>query len=91
MDRIASFFVGKAVRHVVQAKQLELEIIVASNLNWIAPRPPRVVDGPLTGVYRVGNHSVGPRSRISAADLADFMVKSLTDDEHLKTAPFISY
>ena len=91
MDRLASFFVGKAVRHVVQAKQRELEIIVASNLDWVAPRPPRVVDGPLTGEYRVGNHSVGPRSKISAADLAEFMVKSLTQDEHLKTAPFISY
>ncbi len=91
LDRLASLVIGKAVRHVVQAKQRELDIIVASRLDWVAPRPPRVVDGPLTGEYRVGDHSVGPRSRISTPDLADFIVACLTDDEHLRTAPFISY
>ncbi|HYI21802.1 MAG TPA: NAD(P)H-binding protein, partial [Candidatus Limnocylindrales bacterium] len=83
LDRLASLVLGKAVRHVVQAKQRELDIIAASRLDWIAPRPPRVVDGPLTGEYRVGDHSVGPRSRISTPDLAEFIVACLTDDEHL--------
>ncbi len=91
LDRLASAVIGRAVRHVVQAKQRELDIIAASSLDWVAPRPPRVIDGPLTGEYRVGDHSVGPRSRISTSDLAEFMVACLTDDEHLRTAPFISY
>jgi putative NADH-flavin reductase len=90
-DRLASAVVGRVVRHVVAAKQRELEIIAASNLDWVAPRPPRVTKGPLTGTYRVGDLAIGPRSRISQADLAHFMVQQLDDGRHLRQAPFISY
>lgn len=86
--RIASAMVRLAVRNVVEAKQRELEIIVASDLDWIAPRPARVVDDPATGTYRVGSDAKG--FRITAADLAEFMVAQLTDDSYLRQAPIIS-
>ncbi|CAN5549812.1 NAD(P)H-binding protein [soil metagenome] len=89
-DRLVSAIVGRIVRHVVMAKQRELEIIAASSIEWVAPRPPRVNDGPATGIYKVGDHAIGPRSRISQADLAHFMVSQLTDDRHIRSAPFIS-
>lgn len=89
-DRIASAFVGRVVRHVVQAKQRELEILAGSGLEWVAPRPPRVVEGPPTGSYRAGDISIGPRSRITQADLAEFMLRQLVDDDHLRHAPFVS-
>ena len=86
--RIASAVVRLAVRHVVKAKQRELEVIVASDLDWILPRPARVVEGPRTGRYRVGPGARG--MRISQQDVADFMVKSLADDAWLRQAPLIS-
>lgn len=86
--RIASTFVRLAVRHVVAAKQRELEIIAASDLDWIAPRPPRVQEAPAGGHYRVGSEATG--LRITAADLAAFMVAQLTDRAYLRQAPFIS-
>ena len=54
-------------------------------------RPPRVVEGPLTGNYRVGALRVGPRSKISRADVAHFMLRQLDADTYLRQAPFIAY
>jgi putative NADH-flavin reductase len=86
--RVASTFVRLAVRHVVAAKQRELEIIAASDLDWTAPRPPRVVEKPALGKYRVGDDASG--MSITQADLAAFMVDQLTDTTYLRQAPFVS-
>lgn len=86
--RVASALVRLAVRHVVEAKQRELEIIAASGLDWIAPRPPRVVEAPARGYWRAGDVATG--MSITQADLAAFMVEQLTSDTYLRQAPFIS-
>lgn len=90
-DAVASAVVRLFARHVVAAKQREFGLIHASDLDWVAVRPPRVTDGPPTGRYRTGELKLGPRSAISRADLAHFMLRSVTDDTHLRRAPFISY
>lgn len=86
--RIASALVRLAVRDVVEAKQREMEVIVASDLEWTLPRPARVVDGPHTGSYNVGSQARG--MRINNGDVADFMVRALTDTTHIRQAPLIS-
>jgi putative NADH-flavin reductase len=86
--RIVSAFVRRAVPFVVEAKQRELEVLVRSDLDWTAPRPPRVVERPATGTYRVG-----PDARamtITTEDLADFMVAILADGSYVRQAPFVS-
>lgn len=87
-QRAASGLVRVFVPHVVEAKQRELDVIAASHLDWVAPRPPRVVDGRATGAYRVGP-SLGS-NRVTAGNLAEFMVRQLTDDEYLRQAPYVS-
>ncbi len=90
-DGIASTVVRLLARHVVAAKQREFEIVSASDLDWIAARPPRVVAGPRTGRYRAGmDVRLGPRSRVRQADLADFLVAQLSDDRWLRQAPFVT-
>ncbi|MDL2335296.1 MAG: NAD(P)H-binding protein [Chloroflexota bacterium] len=86
--RVASAVVRLFVRHVVEAKQRELNVIVASDLDWTAPRPARVTDAPATGKYRVGRDAKG--FQVSAADLAQFMVAQLADDSYLRQAPIVS-
>lgn len=86
--RVASAIVRLFVPHVVAAKQRELEIVARSDLDWIAPRPARVVTGEFTGTYHAGTQLRG--MRIRQADLADFMVGQLTDDTYLRQAPFVS-
>jgi hypothetical protein len=47
-------------------------------------------DGPHTGKYRVGWVGVNTSSRISRADVADFLLKQVTDTIYLHQAPMIS-
>ncbi len=90
-DRIASAVVRVFVRHVVAAKQKEFDVISRSSLEWIAARPPRVVPGAHTGRFEAGTDlRLGPRSRISQPDLAEFMLLQTTDDTWLRQAPFVS-
>lgn len=79
--RMASAVVRTFVAHVVRAKQRELDIIAASDVDWIAPRPPRVIDGAQTGTYRVGD--TARDMRISQGDLAHFMV--CADRRHVRS------
>lgn len=90
-DRIASAVVRIAVRHVVAAKQVEFDVVSRSRLEWIAVRPPREVPGPRTGRYEQGTDlRLGPRSRISQPDLAEFLLRQASDDTWLRRAPFVS-
>ncbi|MGH2428354.1 MAG: NAD(P)H-binding protein [Candidatus Limnocylindria bacterium] len=50
---------------MVAAKQAEFELLRASELDWVAARPPLVTDGPRTGRYRVGLDILKPGARIS--------------------------
>jgi putative NADH-flavin reductase len=64
------------------------EIIEGSDTDWLIVRPCMLSNAPARGTYRhgrnVGNF-VLPR-RISRADVADLMLKQLTDDDYLGTA-----
>lgn len=70
----------------VHAKEIE-----ASGLDWVIVRGPRLTDGPLTHTYRVGFVGKDFGTQISRADLADFMLRELTDDHYLHQLPIASY
>ena len=56
------------------------ESLAGSGVDWTVLRPPRLMDGPMTGGYRRGldGHLAGGRS-ISRADLAHAMLSSVTE------------
>jgi putative NADH-flavin reductase len=65
------------------------ELITASDLDWVIARPGVLTKGAATGNYRNGPE-VGSYLwpvAVSRADVADFMLKQLTDDTYLGTAP----
>jgi len=65
-------------------------IIQQSNLDWVIVRPAGLRDEPRTGNYRTGE-DIEFGARIARADVADFMLKQVTDDTYLKKTPGISY
>jgi putative NADH-flavin reductase len=91
LDRVASRIVRLVSGHVVAAKQAEFDVLRASDLEWIAVRPPLVTDGPHTGAYRTGPDVLRPGARISRADIADFMLAQAVDPTFARQAPFICY
>jgi putative NADH-flavin reductase len=64
-----------------------------SALDWTIVRPGAFTDGPRTGEYR---HGFPPSDKaithkVSRADVAEFMLKQLTDRSYLRRTPALSY
>jgi len=68
-------------------------IIRQSTLDWTILHPTTLINGPHTGTYKSGVNisSKGFVVKISRADVADFMLKQLTDMQYLRTAPRVMY
>lgn len=64
----------------------------ASTLDWVIVRPAQLTDAPKTGIYRVSPRFAPPDgTQISRADLADFMLKQLTDTQYIHGTPTLAY
>jgi uncharacterized protein YbjT (DUF2867 family) len=56
------------------------ELLEESGLDWTSVRPPRLTDGPLTGVYQVAYGTSLPLAlKISRADVAHAMLAAIGD------------
>jgi putative NADH-flavin reductase len=70
-------------------KKRQMKVIWDSGLEWIIIRPSFLTDAPKTGKYRITAHV--PLSRnVPRADVADFMLKLLTDKQYDGQMPAIS-
>ncbi|MGH9492834.1 MAG: NAD(P)-dependent oxidoreductase [Terriglobales bacterium] len=87
------FLLPLFLRNVFADKAVQEQIIRASGLVWVIVRPTALTNGPRKGVYRAGadiGHWFFP-TKISRSDVADFMLKQLTDDTYLRKTPGLSY
>ena len=88
---LLSALVRLAARNAVEAKQRELDTLLAhSTLDWTAVRPTRVVEGTASARFRVSTDSRAIGVRVTRGDLAAFMVAQLTDSTYIRKAPFVS-
>lgn len=74
-------------------KGLQERYIKESSLDWVIVRPGQLTNGRKRGVYRHGLR-VGHwlwTVKISRADVADFMLKQLTDDAYLHSTPGVCW
>lgn len=77
------------LKHAMADKEIQEKYIKASNLDWIIVRPGGLTDGPRTSEYRHGL-AKDISGRIARADVAEFMLKQLTDDTYLRQTPAIA-
>jgi putative NADH-flavin reductase len=69
-----------------QERQLE-----ASAMDYTIVRPPRLLDGPFTGRYRVQEDGLPSGGvTINRADVADFMLRQLTDTAWIRKGPYVA-
>ncbi len=68
-----------------------VERIKASNLDWVIVRGPRLTEDPPKGNYRVGYVGKDSGIKMARSDLAEFMLKQLTDNQYLHKLPVVSY
>jgi putative NADH-flavin reductase len=79
--------------NVVADHEEKERIIRQSGRDWIIVRPPRLTHGPRRSEYR---HGVSIRAtslipQISRADLADFMLRQLSDNTYIRNTPAVMY
>lgn len=68
------------------------DAVFRSNLDWTLAYASTLTNGPKTGRYRVGERlSLSGLPRISRADVADFLLKQVTDQSSVKKGVLLSY
>jgi putative NADH-flavin reductase len=81
------------LRKAFDAHVEQENLIKQSGLDWTIVRPGEYTDGGRTGKYRNGfpvtDRTI--KAKISRADVADFMLKQLTNNEYLRKTPGLSY
>jgi uncharacterized protein YbjT (DUF2867 family) len=88
--RFVSALTHRLARDLVEDKEGEHRILTASGLDWTQVRPPRLVDRPGTGGYRLTTEAPGLRAApVTKADVALAMVELAGGREWLSAAPYI--
>lgn len=90
IDRIFKFVLWTFARKLAEDVIASANLLRQSKLDWTIVRVPRLLDKPATGKYRIGWVGVNSSTTISRADVADFMLKQLTDSTYVRVAPMIS-
>ena len=92
LTALLAWAVRLGIRETLADHRLALQHLRRSPLDWTAIRPMALTDGPRTGVYRVTPNGL-PRggTRISRADVADFMLKQLIDPASNGKLPALAY
>lgn len=78
------------LRDVFKDRENQLAVLESGKLDWVAVRVPRLTDEPARGSVRAFFGNPSPSMKVTRADLADFMLKQLTDDRWLRQAPILS-
>ncbi len=81
------------LRHAFADHERQEAVVKQSSLDWTIVRPPHLTVGPRTGTYRHGFPVTDKHisAKISRADVADFMLKQLTDNMYIRQTPGVSY
>jgi putative NADH-flavin reductase len=84
---------GFLLRQVFADHVIQENYVKQSSLNWTIVRPSAFTDGNRTGNYQHGfsGNDKMTKPKISRADVADFMLKQLTDNSYLYKTPGVSY
>lgn len=90
-DKMIRFIMKIAVPKILNDAIKHHKILENSKLKWIIVRGPRLTNDKKTGNYRVGWVGVNASTKIARADLADFILKQIDDDQFLYQMPFVSY
>jgi len=76
-------------RNIVESNRRVLEVLRASDLEWIGARAGNMTNG--EGGVPIRPHGTTPQGwKVARVDLADFMLAQLMSDNWLRQAPFVT-
>lgn len=84
---------GMLLRKAYADHELQESYVMQSDLDWTIVRPAAFTDGPRTQNYVHGfdPNATGLTLKVSRADVADFLLKQLSDLRYLRKTPGQSY
>src|SRR5947207_6917343 len=79
------------LREPFRSQQQQEQLLASSPLQYTIVRPPRLLDRPFTGHYRVQEAGLPSHGvTIPRADVADFMLRQLTDTRWIRKGPYVA-
>jgi putative NADH-flavin reductase len=73
------------MKRMMMDRRAQEAVVKSSDLDWTIVRPPRLLDGPKTGVYQIGADLViGTKAGIRRADVAEILLKSVTTNQFVR-------
>ena len=90
VNRLLKFYTKATTGSLLQDGEQQVAALRDSDVDWIVVRAPILSEGPHTDTYRVGWVGVSTGIRVSRANIADFMLKQVTDTTYLRQAPLVS-
>ncbi len=90
-DQAIRFIMKVAVPKVLNDAIEHHQVLKNSGLKWVIVRGPRLTNDVKKGSYRVGWVGVNAGTKIARADLADFILKQVEDEQFQYQMPFVSY
>ena len=91
IDHLMKGLLTLLAAEVLKDSSANVAVIRASDLDWTIVRYPRLLDGPLTGKYRVGYVGKDSGTQLVRADGAHFVLKELSQGSYIRQMPVISY
>lgn len=85
-----SIIIPLVLRNAIADHESKEQIIKQSSLDWVIVRPAGLTNGAYTGQYRHGD-TIQYGANISRADVADFMLKQVSNSVYLHKTPGVSY
>jgi putative NADH-flavin reductase len=90
VDMVIGSLLKLLQRDLLEDSMGQARVIRESDLEWVIVRAPVLTEGGKKGEYRIGYVGKESGTRLSRADVADFMLKQTTDDTYLHQAPVVS-
>ncbi len=90
VNRLIKLITQMETGNLLQDAGQHLKLLQNSDVDWVVVRGPILNEGPHTGKYRIGWTGINTGIRVSRADVADFMLKQVTDTTYLRQAPLVS-
>lgn len=89
-DRVMGFLLKQMAGELLADSTQHVLTIRSSDVEWTVVRVPVLTDGPHTGQIKVGYVGNGVSARVSRADVADFMLRTLENRSYIHDLPVIS-
>jgi hypothetical protein len=90
MDRFMSVLLQLMAGHVYEDMRRCVDVVRASDRDWTIVRVPLLTNAAPSGRIRAGYVGRGTGPRLARTDLADFLLRELTDNTYIHQTVMIS-